>query len=206
MANKTSLIITSTDTGGKTFSKTLTDVNANASATDLQAFAQGLNGLTKNTYGSAALVERTEVVDKTELPLARASITIGDTVYTEADVDMTQTIPTLTLTFNASDTDHVFTNSDGRKEVRFTFDYIETYAVGEAMWDAASWGNNNPRIAFGVSPVSVLTNGICWRTVPENANFLFVEGTKKDGNARIAIGTTKARRGWLLSVKLNREE
>ena len=61
MANKTSLVITSTDQSGKTFNKTYTCVNSGASAENLQAFAQGLNGLTKNTFDSAALVERTEI-------------------------------------------------------------------------------------------------------------------------------------------------
>ena len=61
MADKTSLIVTSTDTNGKSFSKTYTSINPNASKGELRTFAQGLNSLTKNTYEGAAVVKRTEI-------------------------------------------------------------------------------------------------------------------------------------------------
>lgn len=81
MANKTSLIITSTSTGGKTFSKTLTDVQGKADPADLKAFAQGLTALTTNTYNSAALIERTELDEIS--PLAPQVITLLDGSKTE---------------------------------------------------------------------------------------------------------------------------
>lgn len=209
MANKTSLIITSTDTGGKTFNKTLTDVNAHATAENLQAFAQGLNSLTTNTFNSAALVERTEIVDKTELPLAHVEFTIGDRTYTEADADMTQSTPTLTLTFNASDTTYVKTNSDGRKEVQFSFNYIETSATAAAYWRLELWDQGCPRPSFGVYPQSLLCNGKVWGIHSQFQMYFrcefFDTGEYKDKDAFISIGGTKARRGWLINVKLNRE-
>lgn len=61
MADKTSLIITSTDTGGKTVNKTLTNINPGATKGELRKFAQGLNSLTTNTYEGAAIVQRTEI-------------------------------------------------------------------------------------------------------------------------------------------------
>ena len=209
MANKTSLIITSTDTGGKTFNKTLTDVNGNASAADLKAFAQGLNSLTTNAYESAALVERTEIVNKTDLPLAHVEFKIGGRTYTEADADTTQTTPTLTLTFNASDTDYVVTNSDGRKEVRFFFDYIETSATSAASWDLGAWDKGCPRPAFSAYPELLLCDGTLWGQRRQFEMLfrceVFDEGQCKDEDALISIGGTKARRGWLINIKLNRE-
>lgn len=63
MADKTSLLITTTDTHGKQSTKTITNVNSEASTSNLLTFAQGLVDLSDNTYDSAALVERTELVD-----------------------------------------------------------------------------------------------------------------------------------------------
>lgn len=211
MANKTSLIITSTDTSGKTFNKTLTDVNAHASAANLKAFAQGLNGLTKNTYDSAALVERTEIVDNTDLPLAHVEFTINGRTYTEADADMNAEYwPTLTLTFNASDTTYIRTNSDGRKEVRFPINYVETSALGESLWGTGRWANNCPRVSLGINPDGDLYLDNTWG-IYHGLPDLFVrveffdEGSDKDRDAIIAIGGTKARRGWRIIIKLNRE-
>ena len=211
MANKTSLIITSTDTSGKTFNKTLTDVNAHASAANLKAFAQGLNGLTTNTYDSAALVERTEIIDIANLPLAHVEFTIGDRTYTEADVDMNaEGFPTLTVTFNASDTTYVKTNSDGRKDVQFRISYVETSALGESMWTTGNWSNNCPHVTLGINPEGALANGNAWGVYDEDGKLFvrvefFDEGSKKDRDAIVVIGGTKARRGWYLNIKLNRE-
>ena len=69
MANKTSLVITSTDQSGKTFNKTYTGINPDASKGELRAFAQGLNGLTKNTYEGVAVVTRTEIPSDENDPL-----------------------------------------------------------------------------------------------------------------------------------------
>ena len=211
MANKTSLIITSTDTGGKTFNKTLTDVNAHATADNLKAFAQGLNGLTTNTYNGAALVERTEIVDTTDLPLAHVEFTINDRTYTEADANMSASPhPTLTLTFNASDTTYVTTNSDGRKEVQFRISYVETWALGEKLWGAGAWEKNCPRLTFGTSTPAAAAMGETWGVRPYFPELavrveFFDEGDLKDRDAIVAIGGTKARRGWYIKIKLNRE-
>lgn len=61
MADKTSLIITSSDTSGKTSNKTITDINPATSVASVRAFAQNLNNLTTNTYEGAAIVTRTEI-------------------------------------------------------------------------------------------------------------------------------------------------
>lgn len=211
MANKTSLIITSTDTGGKTFNKTLTDVNAHASADNLKAFAQGLNSLTTNTFNGAALVERTEIIDRTDLPLAHVEFTINGHTYTEADAEtVASSHPTLTLTFNASDTTYVTTNSDGRKEVQFKLEYVETWAIGDKLWGTGAWEQNCPRVSFGTStPAGAVIDNI-WGTRPYSPVLavrveFFDEGQCKDQDALVAIGGTKARRGWYINIKLNRE-
>ena len=211
MANKTSLVITSTDQSGKTFNKTYPCVNSGASAENLQAFAQGLNGLTKNTYGSAALVERTEIVNSSNLPLARVKFKIGDRTYTEADADTTGTWPTLMVTFNASDTQHVITNSDGRKEVRFNIDYIETFAAAYSCWEMGLWDQGCPRITFGIDPDNAICSGSALGLTPSPVTLRMVrcefysEGTYKDREAVLSIGGTKTRRGWEIKIKLNRE-
>ena len=211
MANKTSLVITSTDQSGKTFNKTYPCVNSGASAENLQAFAQGLNGLTKNTYGSAALVERTEIVNSSNLPLARVKFKIGDRTYTEADADTTGTWPTLMVTFNASDSQHVITNSDGRKEVRFNIDYIETFAAAYSCWEMGLWDQGCPRITFGIDPDNAICSGSALGLTPSPVTLRMVrcefysEGTYKDREAVLSIGGTKTRRGWKIKIKLNRE-
>ena len=45
------VIITSTNTNGQTFQKTLTDINPDAGNTELKTFAQMLYAMTDNTYG-----------------------------------------------------------------------------------------------------------------------------------------------------------
>lgn len=212
MANKTSLVITSTDQSGKTFNKTYTCVNSGASAENLQTFAQSLNGLTKNTYGSAALVERTEIVNSSNLPLARVKFTINGRTYTEADADTTVTPwPVLTLTFNASDTQHVITNSDGRKEVRFNIDYIETFAAAYSCWEMEMWNKGYPRITFGIDPDNAICSGSALGLTPSPVTLRMVrcefysEGNYKDREAVLSIGGTKTRRGWKIKIKLNRE-
>lgn len=55
---KTSIIITSTDTTGKTLQKNITDVNPEATNAQLVTFAQGLNALTTNTYNGTSRVNK----------------------------------------------------------------------------------------------------------------------------------------------------
>ena len=58
---KVSIIITATDPNAKSVTTTVTDVNPEATNSDLVTFAQMLNGLTQNTYVSAKKV-KTEVL------------------------------------------------------------------------------------------------------------------------------------------------
>lgn len=64
-----SMIINATDTTGAATTSAITNVNPNATNGELIALAQGLNGLTKNTYRGATLVEKTELVVKPERTL-----------------------------------------------------------------------------------------------------------------------------------------
>ena len=56
---KTSIIISTTESGtGKKLTKTLTDINVNASNEQLKSFAQALNGLTTNVYNETNRVDK----------------------------------------------------------------------------------------------------------------------------------------------------
>lgn len=48
-------------TTGETYQRSVTDINPNATHTQLKNFAQGLVGLTQNTYNSTTLVEKTDL-------------------------------------------------------------------------------------------------------------------------------------------------
>ena len=57
-----SIIINSTDaTTGKKSARAITNVNPKATNAQIKTLAQGLNGLTKNTYNSATLIEKTDL-------------------------------------------------------------------------------------------------------------------------------------------------
>lgn len=61
MAEKTSLSLSMTDTGGNKLSKAVTDVNPNASNSALNAFAQGLAGLTTNTLVNTSKITKEDL-------------------------------------------------------------------------------------------------------------------------------------------------
>ena len=209
MSNKTSLIITSTDTSGKTSNKTLTDINPATSSASLKSFAQGLIGLTDNTYDGSAVVERTEIIDDADKPLAHVEFTINGRTYTEADAVLTSSQYVLTLTFNASDTQYVKTNNDGHKEVHFLINEIETFALGEVCLTTAMLAQGYPRVSFGTDLPNRVVSGGCWGVYRSYDGLFacvefFDEGTAINDNAIIAIGGTKARRGWKINIKLNR--
>lgn len=72
-----SMIINATDTTGATTTSAITNVNPNATNGELIALAQGLNGLTKNTYRGATLVEKTDLVAKPESPVTIDKSTVS---------------------------------------------------------------------------------------------------------------------------------
>lgn len=63
----TAINFTSTAQSGKKLNKTITDINPNAVNAHLKTFAQMLNGLTTNTYGSTSRIDKDELVAATDL-------------------------------------------------------------------------------------------------------------------------------------------
>lgn len=64
---KSSVNIIATDPNGKKIQKAITDINPNASTAQLRDFVQNLNGLTNNTLGTPVRIDRTELVDESQL-------------------------------------------------------------------------------------------------------------------------------------------
>lgn len=64
MADKSSIIINTTDRTGKEKSMSVGYINPNATPAELIEFAQGINNLTDNSYQNTTLVEKTELVNK----------------------------------------------------------------------------------------------------------------------------------------------
>ena len=81
MATKTSLIINSVTQSGIKNQKTLTDVNADVSSTVLKEFAEKLNALTTNTYGSTTRVDKGALADANTL--TPTTFSVKETSYNE---------------------------------------------------------------------------------------------------------------------------
>ncbi|MBQ7454373.1 MAG: hypothetical protein IJS69_04915 [Selenomonadaceae bacterium] len=64
---KSSVNIIATDPNGKKIQKAITDINPNASTAQLRDFVENLNGLTNNTLGTPVRIDRTELVDESQL-------------------------------------------------------------------------------------------------------------------------------------------
>lgn len=58
-----SLIINSVDQSGKAKSKSITNINPEASNEQLQEFAQRLTALSTNTYSGASVVTKSDVTE-----------------------------------------------------------------------------------------------------------------------------------------------
>lgn len=78
----TAINYTSTAQSGKKLNKTVSDINPNATSTQLKTFAQMLNGLTTNTYGSTSRIDKDELVAASSLTAPTVIIhkANGDTV------------------------------------------------------------------------------------------------------------------------------
>lgn len=71
------LKLTSTNTSGKSMTKTISDISPTATSAQYKALAQGLNSLTTNTYGRTDLVTTINVdTESTNKPAP--TITIGE--------------------------------------------------------------------------------------------------------------------------------
>jgi hypothetical protein len=55
------LIVKSTDALGKTFEKSMTHANPNATAANIDTFAKAIVGLSTNTYGDTIIRDETSV-------------------------------------------------------------------------------------------------------------------------------------------------
>lgn len=79
MATKTSLILNSVTQSGVKNQKTLTDVNAEASSSVLKEFAEKLNALTTNTYGSTTRVDKGTLANSNGLtPVEFRVVTVAE--------------------------------------------------------------------------------------------------------------------------------
>lgn len=78
----TAINFTSTAQSGKKLNKTITDINPNATGAQLKTFAQMMNSLTTNTYGSTSRVDKDELVAASSLSTPSVIIKNrnGDTV------------------------------------------------------------------------------------------------------------------------------
>ena len=65
MADSTSIIMALTSTTGKKSSKSITDVNPNASNGDIKNFVDGVNAITTDTLGTITKVSKSEVANVT---------------------------------------------------------------------------------------------------------------------------------------------
>lgn len=79
---KVSVALNATDTAGKTISKTLTDINGKASASQITDFTKALNDLTANTYETSTRLEKTNL-DTEEVDGVFAYLTVGTVSSTE---------------------------------------------------------------------------------------------------------------------------
>lgn len=75
---KISLTMTTTSTAGKTATKSITDINDNATDAELLNFASAFNNLTTNTLGTVAKVTKREIEEAGELTNPIQSINPGD--------------------------------------------------------------------------------------------------------------------------------
>lgn len=75
---KISLTMTTTSTAGKTATKSITDINDNATDAELLNFAGAFNNLTTNTLGKVAKVTKREIEEAGELTNPIQSIASGN--------------------------------------------------------------------------------------------------------------------------------
>lgn len=79
---KISLTMTTTSTAGKTATKSITDINDNATDAELMNFASAFNNLTTNTLGTVSKVTKREIEDAGELTNPIQSVTSNNAIYT----------------------------------------------------------------------------------------------------------------------------
>ena len=119
----TSVILASTDTTGKKLQKTLTNINPSATSTQLKTFAQGLNGLTTNTYIETNRIDR---------------ITCDTDTGSTSTTPPAKTTPTLTLQTSTATTAQIFSAMEGDEglfEIEYTYDGDGTLSVATSYAD-----------------------------------------------------------------------
>ncbi len=118
MANKHSMLITSTNPSGKVVSKAIPCVNPDATPTKMRQFATALNALSENTLSQVERVDRVTVAEnKFTLPYPSVTITCGSQTWTEADFTKSQSNQTLRIWINSDGV----TKADGKYTTTIRF-------------------------------------------------------------------------------------
>lgn len=125
----TSIIITSTDAYGKKRKRSITDINPNATNTQLHDFAQQINLLTSNRYETTTRVDKINVDSETDekqfCNLQTENIAPGSTTATV----------TYTITANTTPTPLIFFYNQGNiTSLTSTFQPGETDTQGKAVF------------------------------------------------------------------------
>lgn len=108
---KTSVILTATDLSGKKLQKTLTNINSNATAAQLKTLAQGLNGLTTNTYVETGRVDK--IVCDLETGKTTPTLTLATASATKAAVAAAEGAYENEITYNGDGVLTVLTSGAG---------------------------------------------------------------------------------------------
>lgn len=196
MADKHSMIITSTAPNGKKISKAITCISPDAERTKVLQFATAMNALTENTIAQVERVDRVAVVEnKTSLPYPSTSITCGSDVWSEADFVTSQSNQTLRIWINGDGV----TKADGKYTATIRFSKGNRISL---MADSTEQGrltvDYRVESTNGMNPDG---DGILKLSVPDDFKY-----TDYESYITVGVVDTFANRGYSIDVYFTDDE
>ena len=190
MANKHSMIITSTNPSGKVVSKAIPCVNPDATPTKMRQFATALNALSENTLSQVERVDRVTVAEnKFALPYPSLTITCGDTTWTEAEFDTSASNQTLRIWTGLSGVTH----ADGKYSTTLRFTNGNAISL---MADDSEQGKLT--VDYRVESIDGMHpdgDGVLKLSIPDDATILDFEAY-----VTVAVNDTFTNRGYSIDV------
>ena len=108
------IILTSTNPGGQTLQKTLTDINPDATNAQLKTFGQKLNALTNNTYGKTDRIIKyncdTEEGGGSQTPTLTVPTSVSKADFEAAALGQAGTCYSFNITYDGDATPFAFTS------------------------------------------------------------------------------------------------